>query len=100
MRSGHAAAYEDLPFRELLHHPAETTRRLDAVRTLRLRHRDVGDRALAPVEQIERDVAIMGFTSRLLAALVRTENIAALCRALPGRPRSGTHGRGSGVSPD
>ena len=26
-------AYEDVPFSELLHHPAATTRRLDAVRT-------------------------------------------------------------------
>lgn len=38
--------YEDVPFGELLHHPAATTRRLDAVRALRLRLRDAGDLAL------------------------------------------------------
>src|ERR1039457_4565850 len=34
--------YEDVPFSELLHHPAATAKRLDAVRALRLRRRDAG----------------------------------------------------------
>ncbi|MET8334715.1 hypothetical protein ABZV14_19120 [Streptosporangium canum] len=76
-------AYEDVPFSELLHHPAATTRRLDAVRALRLRRRDAGDLALMRVDQMERDAAVVDFTSRLLAGLVRTENIAALRQALP-----------------
>ncbi|OUC96191.1 hypothetical protein [Streptosporangium minutum] len=76
-------AYEDVPFSELLHHPAATTRRLDTVRALRLRRRDAGDLALMRVDQMERDAAVVDFTSRLLAGLVRTENIAALRQALP-----------------
>ncbi|MEV6151631.1 hypothetical protein AB0L53_14915 [Nonomuraea sp. NPDC052129] len=76
-------AYEDVPFSELLHHPAATTRRLDAVRALRLRRRDAGDLALMRVDQMERDATVMDFTSRLLAGLVRTENIEALRQALP-----------------
>ncbi|MFI9788904.1 hypothetical protein ACIHEI_36145 [Kitasatospora sp. NPDC051984] len=77
------AAYEDVPFSELLHHPAATTRRLDAVRALRLRRRDAGDLALMRVEQMERDASVVDFTSRLLAGLVRTENVDALRQALP-----------------
>ncbi|MFI5616810.1 hypothetical protein [Streptomyces sp. NPDC051567] len=77
------SAYEDVPFSELLHHPAATTRRLDAVRALRLRRRDAGDLALMRVEQMERDASVVDFTSRLLTALARTENIAALRQALP-----------------
>ncbi|MFI9328498.1 hypothetical protein ACIGZJ_13245 [Kitasatospora sp. NPDC052868] len=77
------AAYEDVPFSELLHHPAATTRRLDAVRALRLRRRDAADLALMRVDQMERDASVVDFTSRLLAGLVRTENVAALRQALP-----------------
>jgi hypothetical protein len=76
-------AYEDVPFSELLHHPAATTRRLDAVRALRLRRRDAGDLALMRVDQMESDATVVDFASRLLASLVRTENIAALRQALP-----------------
>jgi hypothetical protein len=76
-------AYEDVPFSELLHHPAATTRRLDDVRALRLRRRDAGDLALMRVEQMERDASVVDFASRLLAGLVRTDNIAALRQALP-----------------
>ena len=76
-------AYEDVPFSELLHHPAATTRRLDAVRALRLRRCDAGDLALMRIEQMERDATVVDFTSRLLAGLVRTENIDALRQALP-----------------
>lgn len=76
-------AYEDVPFSELLHHPAATMRRLDTVRALRLRRRDAGDLALMRVDQLERDTTVVDFTSRLLAGLVRTENIAALRQALP-----------------
>ncbi|WP_204013489.1 hypothetical protein [Sphaerimonospora thailandensis] len=76
-------AYEDVPFSELLHHPGATTRRLDAVRALRLRRRDAGDLALMRVDQMERDATVVDFTTRLLAGLVRTGNIAALRQALP-----------------
>jgi len=75
--------YEDVPFSELLHHPAATTSRLDAVRALRLRRRDAGDLALIRADQLERDTTVVDFTARLLAGLVRTENIAALRQALP-----------------
>lgn len=76
-------AYEDVPFSELLHHPAATTRRPDAVRALLLRRRDAGDLALMRVDQMERDASVVDFTSRPLAGLVRTENIEALRQALP-----------------
>ena len=77
------AAYEEVPFSELLHHPAATTGRLSRVRALRLRRRDAGDLALMPVEQMERDGAVVGFASRLLAGLLRSGNEAALRQALP-----------------
>jgi hypothetical protein len=76
-------AYEDVPFSELLHHPAATTQRLDAVRALRLRRRDAGDLALIRADQLEQDSAVVDFTARLLAGLVRTENIPALRQSLP-----------------
>ncbi|MFF7632360.1 hypothetical protein ACFZB9_04300 [Kitasatospora sp. NPDC008050] len=76
-------AYEDVPFSELLHHPAATTRRLDAVRALRLRRRDAGDLALMRIDQLEQDASVVDFTSRLLAGLVRTGNIDALRQAVP-----------------
>lgn len=77
------AAYEDVPFSELLHHPAATASRLDNVRALRLRRRDADDLALVRVDQMESDATVMDFTSRLLASLVRSENITALRQALP-----------------
>ncbi|MFD3411223.1 hypothetical protein [Streptomyces cyaneofuscatus] len=78
-----AAAYEDLPFSELPHRPAVTTRRLDSVRALRLRRRDAEDLALMRVDQMERDATVVDFTARLLTGLVRTGNIDALHQALP-----------------
>ncbi|WP_327676152.1 hypothetical protein [Kitasatospora sp. NBC_00458] len=77
------AAYEDVPFSELLHRPAATTGRLDAVRALRLRRRDAGDLALMRVDQLEQDATVVDFTSRLLTGLVRTGNSAALRAAIP-----------------
>jgi hypothetical protein len=81
------AAYDDVPFSELLHHPAATAERLDAVRALRLRRRDAGDLALMRIEQLERDASVVDFTTRLLASLVRSENSevihAVLVDALP-----------------
>jgi hypothetical protein len=67
------AAYDDVPFSELLHHPAATAERLDAVRALRLRRRDAGDLALMRIEQLERDTSVVDFTTRLLAGLVSSE---------------------------
>ena len=78
-----AAAYEDVPFSELLHHPAATAERLDAVRALRLRRRDAGDLALMRIEQLERDGSVVEFTTRLLAGLVRSENIEMIRGLLP-----------------
>ncbi|MFF8319215.1 hypothetical protein ACF06V_18850 [Streptomyces bobili] len=77
------APYEDVPFSELLHHPAATARRLDAVRALRLRRRDAGDLALMRADQLERDASVVDFTARLLAGLVRTDNLATLRTLLP-----------------
>ncbi|WP_037907151.1 hypothetical protein [Actinacidiphila yeochonensis] len=72
-----------MPFSELLHHPAATARRLDAVRALRLRQRDAGDLALIRAEQLEQDSTVVDFTARLLGVLIRTENATALRQALP-----------------
>lgn len=77
------AAYEDVPFSELLHHPAATTQRLDDVRGLRLRRRDAADLGLMRIDQMERDATVVDFTARLMSSLVRTGNIAALRQALP-----------------
>src|SRR6266571_9002621 len=77
------AVYEDVPFSELLHHPAATAERLDAVRALRLRRRDAGDLALMRIEQLERDESVVEFTTRLLAGLVRSENVGVIRRLLP-----------------
>jgi hypothetical protein len=78
-----AAAYEDVPFSELLHHPAATAERLKDVRALRLRRRDAGDLALMRMDQLERDESVMEFTTRILAGLVNSENIAVIRRLLP-----------------
>ncbi|GHE27638.1 hypothetical protein GCM10018781_80280 [Kitasatospora indigofera] len=83
------AAYEDVPFSELLHHPAATTRRIDAVRALRLRRRDAGDLALMRVEQMERDATVVDFSSRLLTGLVRTDTSRPCGRPCP-RPCPGS----------
>ena len=77
------AVYEDVPFSELLHHPAATAERLHAVRALRLKRRDAGDLALMRIEQLERDESVVEFTTRLLAGLVRSENVAVIRRLLP-----------------
>jgi hypothetical protein len=78
-----SAVFEDVPFSELLHHPAATTRRLETARALRLRRRGTGDLALMRVDQLEQDQTVVHFTAQLLAALVRTENTRLLARLLP-----------------
>jgi hypothetical protein len=77
------ALYEDIPFSELLHHPAATADRLDDVRALRLRRRDADDLALMRIEQLERDGTVLKFAAHLLASLVRTENFDLIRRLLP-----------------
>jgi hypothetical protein len=78
-----SAVYEDVPFSELLHHPAATTERLNAVRALRLRRRDAGDLALMRIEQLERDGSVVELVTSLLAGLVRSENIEVIRRLMP-----------------
>jgi hypothetical protein len=81
------AAYEDVPFSDLLHHPAATTDRLSRVRALRLRRRDADDLALMRIEQLERDETVVDFASRMLAGLIRSGSVATvrevLLEALP-----------------
>jgi hypothetical protein len=77
------ALYEDVPFSELLHHPAATAERLAVVRALRLRRRDADDLALMRVEQLERDVTVVKFAVHLLASLVRSENTDVIRGLLP-----------------
>ncbi|CUU54048.1 hypothetical protein Ga0074812_10251 [Parafrankia irregularis] len=78
-----SVAYEEVPFSELLHHPAATARRLDEVRALRLRRRGATDLALMRVDQMERDSVVVDFATSMLAGLIRTGNTAALRQALP-----------------
>lgn len=78
-----SAAYELVPFSELLHKPAVTAGRLDRVRALRLRRRDAGDLALMRVEQLDAEGAVVDFTARLLAGLVRKLGPAAVRDVLP-----------------
>ncbi|MBG0815299.1 hypothetical protein [Planomonospora sp. ID82291] len=77
-----SAAYEEVPFSELLHRPAATTDRLRTVRALRLRRRDAGDLALMRIDQLEHDGAVVDFTAGLLAGLVRVGDPALLRAAL------------------
>jgi hypothetical protein len=77
------ALYEDVPFSELLHHPAATAERLASVRALRLRRRDAGDLALMRIEQLERDGTVLRFAAHLLASLARSENTEVIRRLLP-----------------
>lgn len=77
------AAYEDVPFSELLHHPAATAERLKNVRALRLRRRDAADLALMRIEQLERDESVVELTTQLLAGLIRSENLELMRRLIP-----------------
>ncbi|WP_405134640.1 hypothetical protein [Nocardia sp. NBC_01388] len=78
-----SAAYDVVPFSELLHKPAVTTGRLDQVRALRLRRRDAGDLALMRVEQLDAEGAVVDFTARLLAGVVRKFGAGAVREVLP-----------------
>ncbi|MEV6767694.1 hypothetical protein AB0N05_03580 [Nocardia sp. NPDC051030] len=78
-----SAAYDVIPFSDLLHKPAVTAGRLDQVRALRLRRRDAGDLALMRVEQLDAEGAVVDFTARLLAGLVRRLGAGAVREVLP-----------------
>lgn len=78
-----SAAYDVVPFSELLHKPGATAGRLDQVRALRLRRRDAGDLALMRVEQLDAEGAVVDFTSRLLAGLLRRLGAPTLREVLP-----------------
>ncbi|AHH21651.1 hypothetical protein NONO_c68840 [Nocardia nova SH22a] len=78
-----SAAYEIIPFSDLLHKPAVTADRLEHVRALRLRRRDAGDLALMRVEQLDAEGAVIDFTARLLGGLVRRLGAEAVREVLP-----------------
>jgi hypothetical protein len=78
-----AIGYEDVPFSELLHHPAATAGRLQTVPALRLRRRDADDLALMRVEQLEQDRTVVAFAAHLLASLARSGDVDVLRRLLP-----------------
>jgi hypothetical protein len=77
------AAYEEVPFSELLHHPAATAERLKAVRALRLRRRGAADLALISVDQLEEDTAVVGFTAAVLNSLLRSGKRQVIQEVLP-----------------
>lgn len=74
--------YVDVPFSELLHHPAATADRLKSAWALRLRRRDADDLALMRVQQMEQDQSVMELATRLLVGLMRSENIELVRRLL------------------
>src|SRR5579864_769849 len=76
------ATYEDVPFSELLHHPAATAERLNDVRALRLRRRDAGDLALMRIDQLERDESVMELATALLVGMVSSGDIDLIRRLL------------------
>jgi hypothetical protein len=78
-----SAAYDVVPFSDLLHKPAVTTRLLDDVRALRLRRRDADDLALMRVAQMDAEGVVVDFTARLLAGLVRRLGAEAVRDVLP-----------------
>ena len=77
------AAYEEVPFSDLLHRPAATAGRLDSIRALRLRRRGTGDLALMRVEQLEQDGSVVDFTAKLLSSFAAREGADGLRRILP-----------------
>ncbi len=76
------AAFEELPFSELLHHPAATAQRLDRVRGLRLRRRDAEDLALVRMTQFDQDTAVVDFATRLVVSLLQSGDSVAVRGAL------------------
>ncbi|MFD4430049.1 hypothetical protein [Nocardia sp. NPDC058497] len=78
-----SAAYDVVPFSELLHKPAVTTGMLDRVRALRLRRRDAGDLALMRVDQMHAEAQVVDFTARLLAGLINQLGAEAIRDVLP-----------------
>ncbi|MFI6040025.1 hypothetical protein ACIA8C_00215 [Nocardia sp. NPDC051321] len=77
------AAYDVVPFSDLLHRPAVTAGLLDQVRAVRLRRRDAGDLALMRIEQLDAEGAVVDFTARLLAGLLRRIGAEAVRDVLP-----------------
>jgi len=77
------AAFEEVPFSDLLHRPAATAGMLDNVRALRLRRRDADDLALMRVSQLESDGLVVDFAAHILAVIVRRFGIATLREVLP-----------------
>jgi hypothetical protein len=78
-----SALYKELPFSELLHHPAATAALLDVGRAVLLRRRGARDLALVRADQTERDATVIDFTARLLAALIRAGETEAIRKVLP-----------------
>ncbi|MEU2252650.1 hypothetical protein [Nocardia xishanensis] len=78
-----SAAYDVVPFSDLLHKPAVTAGLLDQVRALRLRRRDADDLALMRVAQLDAEGTVVDFTARLLAGLMRRLGADAVREVLP-----------------
>lgn len=78
-----SALYKELPFSELLHHPAATAALLDGGRAVLLRRRGAQDLALVRADQTERDATVIDFTARLLAGLIRAGETEAIRKVLP-----------------
>ncbi|MGH7868139.1 MAG: hypothetical protein ACREP9_11100, partial [Candidatus Dormibacteraceae bacterium] len=57
-----AAAYDEVPFSELLREPAITTERLQKIRSLRLRRRDAEDLILFKASRVESEEQVTEVT--------------------------------------
>ncbi|MEU6250230.1 hypothetical protein [Glycomyces sp. NPDC047010] len=78
-----SALYKELPFSELLHHPAATAALVDVGRAVLLRRRGARDLALVRADQTERDATVIDFTARLLAGLIRAGEVETIRKVLP-----------------
>lgn len=74
LRGMASSAQDEVSFTELLQHPTDVTRRLDRVRSLRIRRRDAGDLVLVAADRIEQEYQVVDIVARLLGELLRDDD--------------------------
>ncbi len=79
-----SSAQDEVSFTELLQHPTDVTRRLDTVRSLRIRRRDAGDLVLMPAERVDGERQVTDIIARLLRELLNdSRTVDAVADVLP-----------------
>jgi hypothetical protein len=63
---------EEVPFTELIQHPARTAARLAGTRALRLRRRGSADLVLMSADRAQQEGEVVDLTARLLASVLGT----------------------------